>query len=645
MNLKTTELQKALESSITSCQPSEYWKNHMVRQIVKGEEMSKRTKLSTGVVLVAVLMLISAVALAVGILVNDYYAKVAEMDSSGALGRWNLEDKITFVRTMQECGFEIDHDLYQTAINESASNSQREEAADRIVDATYGALIRQQQGYFFSVPEDSIGVAPDPIIVFQERYFAEHPEKIDDTPEGRKTLLAYTDALGYYLRDIYNPFYMQEREGQGEMPEKTEITEETAIEYLRGYMTEVLGWDPEEVNSMTPDVQWDEQYKLWVVSGEVSEASMEKVTDRRKGIEPTLEGILVKKTENGYRATLLVDEKGNQSFETLDKNEFVEMHRDDVTPVVKIESPEAMSIVKQAIQEKYQLTGTEMDELFCDAIPIGLGEEDGMLYRMQFHTHYQLNQEMKYGAVINLGTGNLEAVYNYDIEQWPKELQILAFGAEMESRHGWYIHWDSESKLKLAGMLHEMQMLPDHEYWNSENPAEGKTNAFVAEAFGLAGYPSAVNEAVMVHAMLGDPEAWDMETQCLTNYLWEKYHIHSDYSADLLEAGTEEIDQETAAQKVISAVCDAWKMPEGSLNDWTCTVQLVQAPATLEHESMACYRVFLTRPDSELGQDTFGGRDNFNYRIQLDGTIMDSTMVSEWYSPEEDVLRWSKTDK
>ena len=72
--MKATELQKALESSITSCQPSEYWKNHMVRQIVKGEEMSKRTKLSIGIILVAVLMLVSAVALAVGILVNDYYA-------------------------------------------------------------------------------------------------------------------------------------------------------------------------------------------------------------------------------------------------------------------------------------------------------------------------------------------------------------------------------------------------------------------------------------------------------------------------------------------------------------------------------------------------------------------------------------------
>ena len=66
--------------------------------------------------------------------------------------------------------------MSDTAMNENVPESQREEAANRIVDATYGALIRQQQGYYISEPEDSFGVAPDPVIVFQERYFAEHPE-------------------------------------------------------------------------------------------------------------------------------------------------------------------------------------------------------------------------------------------------------------------------------------------------------------------------------------------------------------------------------------------------------------------------------------------------------------------------------------
>ena len=59
---------------------------------------------------------------------------------------------------------------------------------------------------------------------------------------------------------------------------------------------------------------------------------------------------------------------------------------------------------------------------------------------------------------------------------------------------------------------------------------------------------------------------------------------------------------------------------------------------------MVFYRVFLTRPDSEIGQDTFGGKDNFNYRVLLDGTIIDSAMVNGWYSPAEDAQRWGNNE-
>ena len=106
-----------------------------------------------------------------------------------------------------------------------------------------------------------------------------------------------------------------------------------------------------------------------------------------------------------------------------------------------------------------------------------------------------------------------------------------------------------------------------------------------------------------------------------------------------MKQGSSEIDQETAVRIVKDAVCEAWNMPKDAMEKWECTAQLVQAPTTPQHESLVCYRVFLTRPDSEVGQDTFGGRDNFNYRILLNGTVMDSTMVSEWYSPAEDAER------
>ena len=54
------------------------------------------------------------------------------------------------------------------------------------------------------------------------------------------------------------------------------------------------------------------------------------------------------------------------------------------------------------------------------------------------------------------------------------------------------------------------------------------------------------------------------------------------------------------------------------------------------------YRVFLTRPDEEVGQDTFGGLDNFNYRVAMDGTVLTTERHPGWYSPKEDRERWSK---
>ncbi len=63
--MKETALREAINSSITGCQPSDYWKNHMVRQIVKGEKMKTRTKLSWNLILVIGLLLLSVTAYAV----------------------------------------------------------------------------------------------------------------------------------------------------------------------------------------------------------------------------------------------------------------------------------------------------------------------------------------------------------------------------------------------------------------------------------------------------------------------------------------------------------------------------------------------------------------------------------------------------
>ena len=281
--MKENELYRALDASVTGCQPSDYWKNRMVRQIVKGEEMKKRTKVSFGVVIAVALLLISVVGVAVGVLVHEYYAKVAEMEREGVLERWQLEDKLQFIGAMKECNFEIDEELYTAASDETLAKEEREAAADRIINNTYGEVIRESLYYNAPMEEDSLGLAPDSMLVFYERYLAEHP----DWDESREGMQAYTDALGYYLRDEIGIETVPDT-----LPEKPVINEEYAVKALKDQMTDYWRWqwDAEAVEAMVPQVEWDETCRMWTVSGEVSDESMEKATDLRKDMNPVRAG-------------------------------------------------------------------------------------------------------------------------------------------------------------------------------------------------------------------------------------------------------------------------------------------------------------------------------------------------------------------
>ena len=123
-------------------------------------------------------------------------------------------------------------------------------------------------------------------------------------------------------------------------------------------------------------------------------------------------------------------------------------------------------------------------------------------------------------------------------------------------------------------------------------------------------------------------------------YLSEKYYIRTEAIEPVSSDQPEEIESDEAARIVRIAICQAWDMPETALDQWESVSQLVQTGT--DQGATALYRVFLTRPDSELGQDTFGGKDNFNYRVSLDGKILDSSVNPLWLSPAEDAQRWKR---
>ena len=640
--MKEKELYRALDASITGCQPSDYWKNHMVRQIVKGEEMKKRTKLSLGAIIVAALLLISAVGVAVGVLVHEYYAKVAQMERDGALERWELDDKIKFINTMKECNFELDEDLYTQVADENLPAAEREAAADRIINDTYGELIQQDMLYYETNDEDSLGAAPNVYIVFNERYFAEHP----DWEDNYDNFQAYFDALGHYLRDEIGML----NDYSDTVPEEPVVDEAYAVKALKGEMT-VMMWDEETVEALVPQVEWDDNYRMWTVSGEVSDASMEKATDLRRDMKPVLYGDNIEKTETGYRYTILVDEKGRTWNKDLDKEAFRKEYLDQVIPVEKISVKKAMELAETAVREKYQPDEESWKEVFADVADFGIGEGDGRLNLVYFHNHYYrvFSQDYLYGALVNMATGRVEVLVDYRDDELAPEWQLLNHAAQAEKKEGWYSYWKPESKQELIEKIRACGLLPEHAYWQLEEPAEADTDAFVAEVFGAKGRLSLVNVKVMLHTLKGPEEDWDLETKLLADWLIRRYGIQSEDLREQQEIAGEDIDAAEAEKIIKAAVCEAWNMPSDALDNWAVVTRLVQDLITGEmtddgpvQTNMVYYRVFLTRPDDEVGLDTFAGRDNFNYRVSMNGNILTTEDHSGWYSPKEDMERWTK---
>ena len=635
--MRENELYRALDASVMGCQPSDYWKNRMVRQIVKGEEMKKRTKLSVGAIIVAALLLISAAALAVSALINEYYAKVAKMEREGALERWQLEDKLAFVSNMKEYGFALDEELYAQAADESQPAERREAAADRIINNTYGEMIRRSMMYYQTVEDDSLGMAPDTRDVFDERYFAEHPDW-DETREG---MTAYFDAVGHFLRDELG------RENYADtVTEKPVVDEAYAVKALRDEMKDNLGWDPEAVDAMEPEVVWDEECRQWYVRGEVSRESMEKATDLRRGMNPVLYTSNVWETADGWDCFVLVDEKGHIWTENESRWEFARAYRDKTDPVEKISMKRAMELAETAVKEKFRPDGAEWHEVFADAEDIGTGEADGRLYRFDFHRHYFYydDEDLLYGAVVNMATGKTETVLSYRAEDRVPVWQLLEYAAKTEQAEGWYSVWKPESRKGLAEMIRACGLLPE----DGQLPAE-ETDALAAEAFGAQGHLSLLNVKAMMHALLGQEDAWSLETKVLADRLAGRYMISGE---DLLaEQRTEQADisADEAARIIKAAVCEAWEMPADALDKWTVVTRKAEDRVTEDisrpdptRVSMVYYRVFLTRPDEEVGLDTFGGLDNMNYRLALDGTVLTTEQHKGWYSPKEDRERWRK---
>ena len=588
-----------------------------------GNSVRLKTKMSFSLALVLILFCLSVTALAVGLLINGYYERVAQMDASGQMTTWGLEEKISFVNVMREYEFPMDEADYATMMDETRTVAEREAAADQIIQKRYGELIREEVEQWYQQPSDISEVAPNEVIIFQERYMAEHPEGI----KTKEDYILYTDALGYYLRDVYYPAYRAEAQNHSDGSTPIPVgTEAYAKSALISTMTEVFGWDADAAEAVVPQIIWDEEYQLWIVSGEVSKESM------TTAFHPVLDGANIVETETGYQLTILVDTKGNIGSSSLDKYAFIIEHKNDVDPVVKISSEEATQKVKAAVVQEFGISEADLAVLFCDIEYGGVAEDHALLDRYVFHTHYAVNKENVYGAVINRITGEVTDVFSYRNEDMTPAWQLIFYSAEVEQDNNWYVRWPIESKQQLLAHLKACGVKPEHSIWQLESPSAEEIDSFVAEVCNVQGYVSVINTSVIAQVLLGDREQWSDVDHALYVELNERYHLSSADAVTNLQADAAEIDADTAIDVTKAAFGKAWNIDAASMMNWSIESQ--QVHDDFLGRALIYYRVNITIPPEEEAR--FYGRNSFSYRVLIDGTMIDASMMPEWYSPEQE---------
>jgi len=608
-----SRVQRALNSELSCLVASPRQRDQLLENAVGGRKVKRSLKMSFGLALALVLALLSLTALAVGIAVHQWYGKVAEMERDGAIARWEMADKVAFVRAMNEFGFDMDAADYDVMNDEAQPDGEREAAADRIIAARYGALLRDYVSAWSQDPDAVLGVAPNTQVIFEERYMAEHPEGITAWAD----YVAYTDALGYFLRDEFYPVLSA---GAGDELPQPVYDADYAAALLIGDMTEILSWPPEAAEAVTPTVTWEEEYRLWTVSGEAPAAALARAP------EAVLTGPAIEQTETGYRLTIQVDEKGNQNMGEMSKQAFYLVHRDE-TPVRRaLTYVRAEELAEQAVRQRFGLTEEQLRALFCDGSAMGTAADGAELMCYAFHTHYAVDKENRYGAVINMVTGEAEEVFSYLAQDQTPEFRLLGAMARLQRQEGWYYRWPLESKRALAqaGGI-------------TDSADEAAIDAWITALCGAPGRVTAVHFSALAQALLGAAEAECTPAQrALLTDLRHRYNISVGAAQPGYETGDREIGAEEAIAIARGAVCAAWEQPSDALDAW-------EAHAELQREerfgrTWLTWRVFLSRPLDDAS-DTFDGQGSLSCRVLTDGTLMDASRVSGWLSPAQDRAR------
>ena len=414
-NAIRNQIQTALNLYCDKCdvQDDPYLAQHILHLVhASGEKggVYMKKKVSIGLVLLFVLILMCMTALAAGIVMSVMTNRVAEMDANGQFITWGLEEKYAFVLAMRESGYDMNEDDWAILSEKALPETEREAAADRIVYDRYGA-VQEEANAMRPMPKDSVmGEAPDAIAVFRERFTAENPDS---------TYYDYLDALGYWLRDEYEPLYRtaqqvtMENKNEDAITNDVGLTREMVEESFVGYLTEVFNWPASVVEHAEIICKQDPESKAWHARTEIDAAMLMDALGSLRD-DATFEHDMITIHENRFHVSYWVTRIENGDWQYAADLETLlagaeEANRVNALHTIYIE--DAQQLALRAVAEQYGLSDKEINRYFLYDGDTYWNDPNCVRVAVLFRTRNNSGAPWDYAAIVNMTTAQVDDAF------------------------------------------------------------------------------------------------------------------------------------------------------------------------------------------------------------------------------------------
>ncbi len=390
----------------------------MVLAQIRGEVKVKK-RMTFAMALLIALLMISLAAVAVTSLVQGYLKEVSQMNVDGAFldERWGLPEKLRFVQAMQKAGFELDEGQLRTLGDQQLPESQREAAADALIDQRYGDAMREATFSWIEPPETVVGMPPDMRLIFLDAYRLEYPQATRQEEE---------DALARWLRQLSERFRQQYP-----LPEPKPIEPGQVDPSALGYLTEVMNIPYQTAKQATISSTWHEKEQVWLSDISLNKAIADEAWDDRHELMD-----YTKVEGDSYRWVVMTDRMGKHvNAHSLEELEQLRKR----TPVINIPSEQAIELARAALTQRYGVPAQQMADYFDSSMGYVLSAGDPnqplMLYRFHQHKNF-IDHTWRYAAMVNLNTGEVTRTFSRD--NWWQEFMALADDYDRISHEEWH---------------------------------------------------------------------------------------------------------------------------------------------------------------------------------------------------------------